>query len=429
MAEVLLLDVDAVAAKEMVSVAPGSYRGFVPFRAGGAQGWPASKDLEEAAGGFLEASQGNREEPRVGGYAEDEGEVATPRAAPAAPAPRPGKLPVVSQEDAGDGGEPPLSGLAARGSALPQGRGRIAAGSRPLAAEVDELRRKLRALKASRALVEPPGADAGLGPADMAAPAAPGQGPQLFAEGERVGLGAGELRRLLGVAGTAPPGLADPARFNQAASAAAAAVPVAPSSPPRAASGSSTDPPALSAPPPPDPMLQMLMHQNQLLMQLLASKESGGSRGPTGSVDELLGGNDGSLLDDSKVSGARGCAARVALRQQLSARPAAGANTIRRNLAQAMDRSVEALLPGDMRRYFSAAVPFGSYMGLTYYGFLVAKLWEEAEEIAAALAGAPETSPELKKAFERLHLTVGLGCVFAEQVATEGGAVTSWAGC
>lgn len=434
-AECLLIDLDATVAREMATYAAGAYRGFVGFGPDGRAEWPLREDLEEAANTFLGSVEALRDGPRIGDYvgeadaeAGDEMETAgsmadgaTPRAGAGEPPPASQRLPVAAAPSAA---VPPLVSarpprLVPPGARLPQARGRVPAENRVLASEVDDLRRELRALRAQHALGEGEGAEKpGLEP-ETAAVAAGGADPQFFSEGRRLGLSGDELQRLLGLAGSPPARLADPsglapADLRRATSAAP--------SPPLAASSSSAAPAAPPAAPGTDPLLQMLVAQNEMLMKLLTSRQEAGS--PTaaaGSLEDLLSGGGGGLLDDSKVSGARGCAARGALKQQLAARPAAGTAAIRRNLAQAMDRPVEALVPGDMRRFFTESVPLGTYTGLTYSSFLLAKLWEEAEETAAALARSPGTAPEVVRAFERLHLSVGLGCVYAEQVATEGG--------
>ena len=58
---------------------------------------------------------------------------------------------------------------------------------------------------------------------------------------------------------------------------------------------------------------------------------------------------------------------------------------------------------------------------LTYFSLLLAKIWERGEEVRRLTEG-PDIPPEVAQAAARMQMDVGLGCCFAEQVATEGGA-------
>ena len=66
-------------------------------------------------------------------------------------------------------------------------------------------------------------------------------------------------------------------------------------------------------------------------------------------------------------------------------------------------------------------VPFGNYTCLTYFAFLLAKLWEQAEVLRRQLATTDQSGAALQKA-EVMMLHATMGCIFAEQVAVEGGA-------
>ena len=70
-----------------------------------------------------------------------------------------------------------------------------------------------------------------------------------------------------------------------------------------------------------------------------------------------------------------------------------------------------------MEVHFKEEVPFGTHTCLTYYGFLLARIWATAETAMAAAPG----SPAAQRAWEEVHAKVGLGCVFTEQVALQGG--------
>jgi hypothetical protein len=103
------------------------------------------------------------------------------------------------------------------------------------------------------------------------------------------------------------------------------------------------------------------------------------------------------------------------------ARPTAVVTALRKNLAKALNKQPSALDPADMEAFFTRQVPLGNYVGLTYMSFLLAKLWQQAEVLDAALSQA-HVPEEVTRAAARLHMDIGLGCTFAEQVAVEGGA-------
>ena len=62
----------------------------------------------------------------------------------------------------------------------------------------------------------------------------------------------------------------------------------------------------------------------------------------------------------------------------------------------------------------------GSYRCLTYFSFLLARLWEDGELLRQAFALDPGSADTARR-MELLHMDVALGAVFAEQVSVEGG--------
>ena len=73
-----------------------------------------------------------------------------------------------------------------------------------------------------------------------------------------------------------------------------------------------------------------------------------------------------------------------------------------------------------MRAFFTQHVALGSFNCLTYFSFLLARLWEDAEQLSAAFVADPSSPATLRQA-EMLHMDIALGSVFAEQVSVEGG--------
>jgi hypothetical protein len=225
------------------------------------------------------------------------------------------------------------------------------------------------------------------------------------------------MKRLLGLTGPAPARLPEPAAKKAASPLFGGLAAAAPGV--RAGSAAGASPgvgagSASAAAAPPD-VVSLLMQQNQMLMAMLA--KAPGARDP---MVDLLGGGAGSdLLDESRVSGARGCAARALLREQMLAKPSAVATAVRKNLTRALDKSTPE--PGDMRAFFTQHVALGSYNCLTYFSFLLARLWEDAEHLRAAMSADP-SSAEAQRRAELLHMDIALGAVFAEQVSVEGGA-------
>ena len=74
-----------------------------------------------------------------------------------------------------------------------------------------------------------------------------------------------------------------------------------------------------------------------------------------------------------------------------------------------------------MRAFFTREVPLGPFSCLTYFSFLLAKLWEEGELLTRAAEGADGVTTGVRDRMASLHMLISLGCVFAEQVAAEGG--------
>jgi hypothetical protein len=73
-----------------------------------------------------------------------------------------------------------------------------------------------------------------------------------------------------------------------------------------------------------------------------------------------------------------------------------------------------------MRQFFSREVPLGNFNCLTYMAFMLAKIWEQGEHLRRELVISEGSTASMKK-FDSMLMTVSLGCVFAEQVAVEGG--------
>lgn len=373
----------------------------IQFVADGRAGLPSIEDL--GLGVELLVSEGgqpglgDRLEQYQGGEVEgaDFASAGVPEDSQGAPSALPGPLPTVPRSSAGP---------SVRGPEM-----------RAIMEQLDSLRQEVRGIRASQELGqdppdELPDPSAGFGAAD----------PQFFAEGKRLGISADALRALLDAAGAPPKKLADPSAARLGPQSRGALGSQTPRGP---ATGSSRDPrpsPMPSEPPiPPGPdspsLVEALSRQNELLIRMLGQK-----RNEEPNLTSLLGG-PGDLLDDAKVSGARGCAARVALAEQMRARPAAVVNSVRKNLARALDKPLERLDPGDMRQYMIREVPFGNYVCLTYFGFLLAHIWEQAEEVGA-LAQNADLPADLSRKIDELRMSVALGNVFTEQVATEGGA-------
>ena len=85
---------------------------------------------------------------------------------------------------------------------------------------------------------------------------------------------------------------------------------------------------------------------------------------------------------------------------------------------RALDKSTSD--PADLRAYFTHHVAFGNYSCLTYFAFLLARLWEDSELLRIALTTTPGSEEVLRRA-DLFQMDVALGAVFAEQVSVEGG--------
>ena len=313
---------------------------------------------------------------------------------------------------------------------------------RRLAAELEDLRAQVGALTAAAAVAlpahPPPGRGADpLGseprPGLATGPARPSRipDPQFFEEGARLGLADADLQRLLGLASSAPSRMLDPAARTVGAGTGIGTTHVTTQFPQSSTSipaPSNTPLPASPVPPASataaaDP-LNLLLQQNQMLIALLASGRASGSSSSQGpSVLDLLSGGGAAtdLLDERRVQGARGCAARAALIEEMRAHPAAVTAAVRKNLARAVDKQPASLEPADMRAYFTRDVPLGSFTCLTYFSFLLAKLWEQGELLTQAAANAGGEPTEMRDRIASLQALISLGCVFADQVAAQGG--------
>ena len=199
---------------------------------------------------------------------------------------------------------------------------------RELQRERDDLKRQLQTLRvaveaaAPRAAVPPPYLSAAR------------TDPQFFAEATRLGLDHHAVQRLLGLVGPSPGRVGDPAAkgYRAPVDKPAGAVPPPPADP-DAMQG------VIVAKPTPAPlpdMVSLLVQQNQLLMTMLQNKSSGS----TDPLSALLGGPaSGDLLDESRVGGARGCAARALLREQMLKKPGAVTSAVRRTLCELSTRA------------------------------------------------------------------------------------------
>lgn len=425
--DLLLLTMQGAVASELLAFRSGSLKTLVRFFEG-SDSWPYVPDLLDIAavlvaeGGYAVADDGAGDalgsslgdfvdvEP-PGGESSDLVEAA-PSRPPRRPTPR--TMPSVARAELP---LPPVPG-GARGAAV----------VRDVASAVADLQRDVR--KMQDELGSPRAAATPL----VARPSTPlAADPQFFEEGARLGLDDAAMQRLLGLAGKAPQRLREPtlpavdpgaaAHATLEASSTKQAPPWAevtgvPRRTPMAAS--SSDPAPAAGPPQSGPspdMMTILLQQNQVLMNLLAGSPS--AKKP--SFLDILSGGSGDALDEGKaVSGARGCAARIALKEQMAMKPRAVIQSLRRNLSRALDKAPDKVDSGDMRQFFIRDVPLGNFLCLTYFSFLCAKMWEEAEAVASELDGS-ETDPKLVHLFDLLHMTIGLSCAFAEQVAVEGG--------
>lgn len=244
---------------------------------------------------------------------------------------------------------------------------------------------------------------------DISAPAGM-SGPQLFGAAPLPGLTPEQQTRLAQLVGNPPPRLGDPGRGTGSRSSSSwaggrAAVGTAVVRDPTV--DASTEGATLMS------LMQQQMEMNRVLVERMTDQKprSLDPLGPlvAGSID----------LDDvgSKLLGARGCASRQLVIDQMTANPAGVSASIRANLARCRKVPVSHIEPRDMEVHFKEEVPFGTHTCLTYYGFLLARLWATAETAMAAAPG----SEAAQRAWEEVHAKIGLGCVFTEQVALQGG--------
>ena len=237
---------------------------------------------------------------------------------------------------------------------------------------------------------------------------APTWAPQLFSDGGQAKLATDQIQQLLALAGRGPQTLGDiggaanlrggGAVALGAAPKAKAALPVIPGPP--GADAEEDDEAEPEADVGEAGMLAKLLAQQTKILGQLASS----SRKQADPLQNLLGGG-GSSEEDPKVPGVRGMAARQLLREQFAAHPEKVIAKIRERLAAARRKDVSSLEPRDMYLHFQETVPLGSYKTLTYFAFLLAECWEAAEKGQA----------------QDMVALVGLGLVFAEQVANEQG--------
>ena len=241
-------------------------------------------------------------------------------------------------------------------------------------------------------------------------------GLQLFGSGELQSLTTGQREKLSALIGSVPGRLNDPSGISSALAARSSSntlgggQQVAGTGVVRDRAvdpGASADPTSLAA------MLQQQMEMNRFLMERLDNQKPRSSD-PLG---PLVAGSVGLDEVGSNLLGARGCASRQLVLDQMESSPGGTVGTVRQNLAKCRRIPVEDLAPKDMECHFREDVPFGTHSCLTYYGFLIARMWAIAEKSQAATPG----SAEQKRLQQELHAKLGLACVFTEQVAISGG--------
>jgi hypothetical protein len=239
-----------------------------------------------------------------------------------------------------------------------------------------------------------------------------GGAPNLFQhEAAQAGISQDSLRKLIAAAGKAPVG----ASTNGAPGSGARAAPKTPgASPKRHARGTAVVLPVgedgeedeeeedeeVFPPTPPATLTEALLAQNaQLLTALTQRKESD----PLTSL--LASGGGGDEAGDVRVSGVRGCAARHVWKQMTTNSGPMIRASIRTRLAENMEVEESQLQPAALRGFFERRVPFGGQKGLTYFAYLIARMWELLET----------------KQTEQLANLIALSAVFIEQAAIDGG--------
>lgn len=380
-----------------------------PFDTGPAEGlrWPSGGALWAAA--FQWLAQQDVSEGRAGGYV-------TAVSGPG------GVAEVASTAGSDAGGESAGADGRGRGRGA-RGKAKAKAAAKAAGKEgFDELKALTLALVGRVQALETPGVAAPQAAPAGAQPAAavPGPGgPQLFAEASALGLSATEQARLLALLGPPPKRLTEPttpakaAAHDGAPSKAASGALAAATGPAGAAAAVASTAAEREAEEAAGELHQAFRtSQGDLSRALLllerATRPSSSSQDPLAQLapDES---------EDRRISGARGVAARQLLVEAMDRNPGRTVSSIKARLAAALGKAPASLRGSHMESYFRRQVPLDHLKTLTYFSFLLARVWELLEESRAQLG---ERAPE---ALDPAQAVVGLGCVFAEQVAMEGG--------
>ena len=154
------------------------------------------------------------------------------------------------------------------------------------------------------------------------------------------------------------------------------------------------------------PIVASLLMQNQGLLQHLTKQ----TRDPLQSALEGAPGA-GESGDGQRGAGLRGVNARQAWVRMIRDNGDLVRDALRERLAGAMEVTVDSLQPAAMRGFFERKVPLGPMRGLTFFSYIVAKLWEYFEQ------GRSEDA----------HTLTALAAIFCEQTAVDGGRYqTGW---
>ena len=135
----------------------------------------------------------------------------------------------------------------------------------------------------------------------------------------------------------------------------------------------------------------------------------------------------GSSSSTDLGGGVRGCAARNTYLGHLAKNHPEIICGINARLAVLLQKEIENLEPADMRQYLERLCPLGQFKALTYFGYLLAKLWEMCErsrkkyEEMARRGKVPEDVDVLRKDLEALQSMIGMGLVFTDQTCVDQG--------
>jgi len=148
------------------------------------------------------------------------------------------------------------------------------------------------------------------------------------------------------------------------------------------------------------PVLAALFMQNQGMLEHLTRR----------TPDPLLSALEGAPIggeagEGQRTSGLRGVSAREAWVRMIREQGPVIRGEIRTRLAAAMEVSPENLEAAALRGYFERKVPLGANKGITFFAYLLSKMWEYHE---------------LGK-HDAAHTLVALGALFCEQTAIDQG--------